>query len=1361
MKLIPIFVISCVVSCFAQTPNNAPFSAASSQSFTADSGKPGDASGNVNLFTGDVQFPLLLSSLPGRNGLNASLTISYSSNNVSNQAQTWNFESATGVVGLGWSLDYPKILVDNKMTGTREDDTYYMSEGGGANELVYVGATSGIKEYKPKNHQFWNIKYYVTEDKWVIVKEDGSKLVYGDKNSGRSTVQWIVTHGNWIGSSSVTTSTLQKQQAFVWNLSEMQNIWGEKMLFTYLNQNQKVGSTAGKEYTEASYLQKITNTFNQSINLVYSDKLAAEYVDPHSENGTNQIDAYQERYEQKYLDFVSVTDADGTVMSKTKLYYSFMGAGTLTKRLLTGMQVLNASDQGLPGYNFEYITQGQFSEVNYGALKAVKVPAGGRMTYQYEKKAISRSVRDRWLAEIPGYAEPKIWFGSDYVITTWRQLDSNGYTSYQSRPVKVRVFSWEGEWIEWNLDVQLPNIEIVGNDGILANSGTPYKYQDFKVTVQEDFFSILYKNQVSGHFETKIFRRHDTKRAFWESQDFTFSTLAVSKVTDVSLVSGEKFVAVSSFRSNSIFILQRKNASSSSTSWVSSSVTRASTSQNFNHIYAGHNYIISHVERWNSPSDEIKFYFLKEDGTWLSRIAPSLPAAYTASTWDKKSYYYPSASFALGMIDLNNEMIFSWDENFNLLPTYNMGVSGISDNSYVNIVENSMVGIVDQSGTDVKGYALRFDGQTWHYTSQTNYCSKSITGSRTSNSYGSDFFIWPSCVPNTVTATMNTLNRKVFNPNTSTWNTSTIQAQNSWIFFAGPTYMITGDITPTSNYRLWWRGTNGVFSMDPTVIGTTFFNAYHAQGGTNFVIGTSFAHYGMNGLKIKNGAIDMAQQNLPLGIAGSLHPPRYNSFDPTHDLTTHNSFVSFMNGSAQFSSTQLKLHRVVDWSATGAIADFPVVSIGVDDGKTIITTTLDYDLGTAVFDPSSTICFYNKVKVYPGGNPSNYPQGYTENLFHNGLKNVEVGNTFPAGSYGLNFDDFSKMLIGISYRSNVHNSLGALVASNSSTFNISAKDIGPPGNIVGKAYYARPDRSVKVIDGITNLTTTTYDSNTGLLLSTTTQRGSDDVYGQQLRYWWSDYDPTRSKNILSLISQTKTLINGQVVDATAIKYKDWGSNLIPAPWKSYSWNRVGQPDFSAWASGVEPNSSNWRLLSTVDLVDPVSGLTLQATDGKGLIISTVWSTTRQQMLANITNASFDKVRYAGFEEVTGPNISSVAKTGFRSYTGAYNMVLPSPGTYQLSYWRKTNINAPWELVTSVISANTTIGGTGMWVDEIRLLPVDADMTTTSYDRFGNVVAQCNATNEIIYYEYDEYQRAKLIKDKDGNIVKLFTYTSNQ
>ena len=209
-----LFVLSIPIGAVAQShqpsaPNINPFSL-----------KPdnlGAIANSVNLFTGDLNLPLNMVSLPGRGGLSIELSISYSSFNIENQVDIWNLESPTGVLGLGWNLPYPTIIVDNKQTGARDDDEFYLMEGGSSNRLTCTGNSSGVKSYQARMSPNWVVTFTSSSEKWEITKDNGTKYIYGDSGSGRNTVQWVIKWGNWIGSSKQLSN---ERQGLIWNLSE-------------------------------------------------------------------------------------------------------------------------------------------------------------------------------------------------------------------------------------------------------------------------------------------------------------------------------------------------------------------------------------------------------------------------------------------------------------------------------------------------------------------------------------------------------------------------------------------------------------------------------------------------------------------------------------------------------------------------------------------------------------------------------------------------------------------------------------------------------------------------------------------------------------------------------------------------------------------------------------------------------------------------------------------------------------------------------------------------------------------------------------------------------------------------------------
>src|SRR5688572_23602090 len=68
---------------------------------------------SINLLTGQVAFPMNLVSLPGRGGLAIDVGIQYSSSSIGNSLKIFNEFSPTSVLGVGWSMEVPKIVADH------------------------------------------------------------------------------------------------------------------------------------------------------------------------------------------------------------------------------------------------------------------------------------------------------------------------------------------------------------------------------------------------------------------------------------------------------------------------------------------------------------------------------------------------------------------------------------------------------------------------------------------------------------------------------------------------------------------------------------------------------------------------------------------------------------------------------------------------------------------------------------------------------------------------------------------------------------------------------------------------------------------------------------------------------------------------------------------------------------------------------------------------------------------------------------------------------------------------------------------------------------------------------------------------
>lgn len=196
------------------------------------------------------------------------------------------------------------------------------------------------------------------------------------------------------------------------------------------------------------------------------------------------------------------------------------------------------------------------------------------------------------------------------------------------------------------------------------------------------------------------------------------------------------------------------------------------------------------------------------------------------------------------------------------------------------------------------------------------------------------------------------------------------------------------------------------------------------------------------------------------------------------------------------------------------------------------------------------------------------------------------------------------------------------------------------------------------------------------------------------------------------------------------------------------------------------------------------GNPLQATPRKAPAESYLWDYQGQQVVASVTNAVRTDIAYASFEaegkgnwSYSGATIAdATAPTGRRAYNlsgGSLSKTgLNSSVTYLLSYWAKSasagsisggaatavrNHNG-WTQYVREFSGLTslTLSGSAL-IDEVRLHPKVALMTSFTFDPLVGMTSQTDASGRIVYYYYDSYRRLQAIRDLNGNLVQSFCY----
>lgn len=416
--------------------------------------------GKVDMASGNLAFSENIFSLKGYK-----LTLKYNTEGISEDVKSINGDKTTGVVGLGWKLAKDRIVRLTHQTANTVDDEYLLNAHGKVSKLTFEGEVGDTLHFRLPSNPYWRILFLENNDQWIVQKDNGKKYIYGDGDlidfESRSTEKGI-KWDNWIGSSIVSDN--QSQLSVAWNLSAIDNHVGERVRLSYSQVSENVGGngSAGLLYTQATYLKKVVGMDGNYISLNYNEKDALEYEDPHVENtladeqrthavlGPDQNgdnDAFQERFETKFLRDVTRSSFADVIDRKVQFDYSFIGEGNLRKRILSEIEYLNKNNSIYePSKKYDYygeddgVRVGETSDNTnifssatsalYGAIKSITIPGGGSYIYKYDEVQIAGS---SLTFDIPfptdvnytdevnndvtvGWLAPKLFFMNDYVV---------------------------------------------------------------------------------------------------------------------------------------------------------------------------------------------------------------------------------------------------------------------------------------------------------------------------------------------------------------------------------------------------------------------------------------------------------------------------------------------------------------------------------------------------------------------------------------------------------------------------------------------------------------------------------------------------------------------------------------------------------------------------------------------------------------------------------------------------------------------------------------------------------------------------------------------------------------------------------
>jgi YD repeat-containing protein len=232
-------------------------------------------------------------------------------------------------------------------------------------------------------------------------------------------------------------------------------------------------------------------------------------------------------------------------------------------------------------------------------------------------------------------------------------------------------------------------------------------------------------------------------------------------------------------------------------------------------------------------------------------------------------------------------------------------------------------------------------------------------------------------------------------------------------------------------------------------------------------------------------------------------------------------------------------------------------------------------------------------------------------------------------------------------------------------------------------------------------------------ITTTKSDGTFSVVEKTYPYDYGSTEPyltmTTLKNMIApTIQQKLSIQNGgttTLLKATKTNYYGWGNNII-------------QPITVQEATGTNA-LSNLETRIQFDSYDDKGNVTAAAKSNDVQKVF-LWGYNKSYLVAEITGAPLNIIQ----------SVPSLNMTVIENATGSYN---------------DAQVRTELDKIRSYLNTNYPV----------------AQLITCTYNPLIGMTSQTDVNGRTTYYEYDAIGRLQLIKDKDGNVVKTFTYKYKQ
>lgn len=317
----------------------------------------------------------------------------------------------------------------------------------------------------------------------------------------------------------------------------------------------------------------------------------------------------------------------------------------------------------------------------------------------------------------------------------------------------------------------------------------------------------------------------------------------------------------------------------------------------------------------------------------------------------------------------------------------------------------------------------------------------------------------------------------------------------------------------------------------------------------------------------------------------------------------------------------------------------------------------------------------------------------------------------------------------------------------------------------------------------------------------TTEQSNGDINDKSIKYS-SDYTGAAltmlvQNNLVSVPVETTTSVT-KASHTTPLEYLGEkvteytqlaNGNIVPSDILEQRFTQPQSISNMTYYGGPGSNTSNYHTVRTYTYDD--SGDVIGEQDEGMHVITNIYGYNHKYIIGTVINANplTDKPAYTSFEDSelggwtltgTANYVNGTAITGSRSLSlSSGNTLTASLNTakpYTLSFWATnssvtvtggaTQIKSGpayngftfYEYSIAQGTSSVSVSGSGD-IDELRLYPQDARMSTVTYDPLIGKTSTCDESNRLTYYTYDSLGRLQFIKDESGNIVKAYEYNN--